>query len=100
VSWCRLDLLLLHGPEVAEVFLRAYEEAAGEAVPDVTLWDLFALTKSHISVESWRPNYDDLGRTDLTEPALRRRHTAWTEACLTQWSRNSPTNAPQASRPK
>ena len=82
VSWCRLDLVLLHGAHAAEVFLTAYEEAAGVAVPDVALWDLFALQNSHESVETWLPNYTDLGRTDLTTTDLRERHTAWTEECL------------------
>ncbi len=82
VSWCRLDLVLLHGLATAEVFLAAYQDAAGEAVPDVALWDLFALASSHHIVETWQPNYHDLGRTDLTSAELRRRHTAWTQERL------------------
>ena len=82
VSWCRLDLVLLHGPPAAEAFWAAYREAAGEAVPDLTLWDLFALGNSHDTVETWMPNYRDLGREDLTAAELRRRHTAWMEQCL------------------
>lgn len=85
VSWCRLDLRLLHGPAAAEVFLAAYQEAAGEAVPDLALWDLFALTNSHRTVETWLPNYHDLGRTDLTAADLRSRHTAWTDECLARY---------------
>jgi aminoglycoside phosphotransferase (APT) family kinase protein len=77
VSWCRLDLVLLHGPGTAEVFLTAYQEAAGEEVPDMLLWDLFAVTNSHHSVESWQTNYHDLGRTDMTAANLRQRHTSW-----------------------
>lgn len=79
VSWCRLDLALLHGPVAAELFLTAYEQAAGEPVPEMALWDLFALTNSHHTVESWLPNYHDLGRTDLTTTNLRERHTTWTK---------------------
>lgn len=82
VSWCRLDLVLLHGPTAAEVFLTAYERAAAEPVPELALWDLFALTNSHRAVESWLPNYHDLGRTDLSTSELRARHTAWTEHSL------------------
>ncbi|OJF12278.1 phosphotransferase family protein [Couchioplanes caeruleus] len=84
VSWCRLDLVLLYGPATADVFLAAYQRAAGEAVPDVVLWDLFALTNSHHTVESWRDNYHGLGRTDLTATDLRARHTAWTRDRLEQ----------------
>ena len=75
VSWCRLDLVLLHGRATADVFLAAYEKAAGAAMPDMALWDLFALTNSHHTVETWLPNYHDLGRTDLTAADLRERHT-------------------------
>ncbi|MFG1857961.1 phosphotransferase family protein [Actinomadura geliboluensis] len=81
VAWCRLDLVLLHGAATAESFTDAYEEAGGP-VPDLALWDVFALTNSHRSVETWLPNYHDLGRTDLTSDDLRERHTAWTETCL------------------
>ncbi|AUG76467.1 hypothetical protein CFP65_1579 [Kitasatospora sp. MMS16-BH015] len=82
VSWCRLDLALLHGPAAAESFLAAYQEAAGAAVAELRLWDLFALTNSHRSVETWVPNYRDLGRADLTAAELRTRHTAWGERRL------------------
>jgi hypothetical protein len=56
VSWCRLDLVLLHGPAVADTFLNAYQEAAGEAPGEPALWDLFALANSRRSVETWLPN--------------------------------------------
>lgn len=82
VSWCRLDLVLLHDHATAETFRTAYERAAGQPVPDVYLWDLFALANSHHEVETWLPNYHDLGRTDLTSADLRDRHTRWTEYCL------------------
>ncbi|WP_034093234.1 phosphotransferase family protein [Streptacidiphilus albus] len=82
VSWCRLDLALLHGPDAPEMFLAAYEEAAGRTVPNAILWDLFALTNSHHGVETWLPNYHDLGRTGLKAVDLRSRHTAWTDERL------------------
>ncbi|MFI6229072.1 phosphotransferase family protein [Micromonospora echinospora] len=84
VSWCRLDLRLLHGPDSAETFLKAYEQAA-EAVPELALWDLFAVQNSYRSVESWLPNYHDLGRTDLTSADLRERHISWTQECLARY---------------
>ncbi|WP_198953231.1 phosphotransferase family protein [Kitasatospora sp. CB01950] len=82
VSWCRLDLALLHGTAVADAFLAAYQGAAGEEVPDMLLWDLFAIANSHASVESWQANYQDLGRADLTGATLRRRHTERTADLL------------------
>lgn len=70
------------GPAVADVFTAAYAEAAGEAPPDVPLWDLHTLARSHRTVETWVPNYAPLGRPDLTASELRRRHSAWTRRCL------------------
>ncbi|WP_176611548.1 phosphotransferase family protein [Actinomadura sp. WMMB 499] len=91
VGWCRLDLVILHGSETAAAFLDAYENAAGYPVANVELWDLYTLRSSHQTVETWVPNYRDLGRTDLTADALRARHTAWTHECLHRWnSRTSP----------
>jgi aminoglycoside phosphotransferase (APT) family kinase protein len=82
VSWCRLDLVLLHDHATADTFLTAYQRAAGQPVPDIDLWDLFALTNSHHTVETWLPNYHGLGRTDLTAADLRDRHSRWTDHCL------------------
>jgi aminoglycoside phosphotransferase (APT) family kinase protein len=84
VGWCRLDLALLHGPgtNTADVFSAAYRDASGVPLPDVPLWDLYTLARSHRTVETWVPNYAGLGRTDLTAAELRRRHTAWTDRCL------------------
>ncbi|WP_250034737.1 phosphotransferase family protein [Paractinoplanes maris] len=76
VSWCRLDLVLLHGPGVADDFLDAYQDAAGLVVPDRPEWDRRALDKSADTVETWIDNYHDLGRLDLTPADLRERHTA------------------------
>jgi aminoglycoside phosphotransferase (APT) family kinase protein len=78
VSWCRLDLFLLHGESAADTFAAAYEAAAGAVLPGRRLWDLWAAAKSHSYVETWMPNYRDLGRADLTAAQLRRRHAAWT----------------------
>ncbi|QPP07260.1 aminoglycoside phosphotransferase family protein [Streptomyces bathyalis] len=91
VGWCRLDLALLHGPDTttADTFCAAYRDAAGIPPPDVTLWDLYTLARSHRTVETWVPNYAGLGRTDLTGRELRRRHTAWTARCLAAAGRAS-----------
>jgi Ser/Thr protein kinase RdoA (MazF antagonist) len=92
VGWCRLDLYLLFDEHIADVFFRAYEGATGatDAIADVTagtavidretltLWDLWAVARSHSTVEDWVGNYRDLGRADLTAAELRRRHEAWT----------------------
>jgi aminoglycoside phosphotransferase (APT) family kinase protein len=84
IGWCRLDLALLHGPDTAttDTFCAAYREASSTSLPDVALWDLYALARSHRTVETWVTNYAGLGRADLTARELRRRHTAWTARCM------------------
>jgi aminoglycoside phosphotransferase (APT) family kinase protein len=82
VGWCRLDLYLLHGEHVAGTFLDSYEAASGSGLASRLLADLWAVARSHDHVETWVPNYRDLGRADLTARKLRRRHTAWTEQLL------------------
>ena len=78
VGWCRLDLYLLFGERIADVFLAGYEDAIGHAVADMPLWDDWAVARSHDAVETWAPNYRPLGRADLDGDELRRRHSQWT----------------------
>jgi aminoglycoside phosphotransferase (APT) family kinase protein len=79
LGWCRLDLYLLFDQYIADQFLESYQAASRVDCPDPLLADLWAAARSHTSVESWVPNYRDLGRSDLTARVLRKRHTAWTE---------------------
>lgn len=78
LGWCRLDLVLLFDEPVADEFLAAYEDVAGEMVGELRLWDRWAAARSDESVGSWVPNYLPLGRADLDEEKLRRRHAHWT----------------------
>jgi aminoglycoside phosphotransferase (APT) family kinase protein len=78
VGWCRLDLYLLFDERVADIFLAAYEDAVGQPLADVALWDGWALARSYDAVTSWVPNYQPLGRADLDERELRRLHSSWT----------------------
>lgn len=82
VGWCRLDLCLLFDQRVAGVFLSAYEEAIGRPLGDIGLWDGWALARSCAGVTSWAPNYQPLGRVDLDERELRRRHSQLTSRLL------------------
>jgi aminoglycoside phosphotransferase (APT) family kinase protein len=78
VAWCRLDLVLLLDERIADIFLRAYEQATSRAVDEITLWDSWSIARSHNTVESWTANYAPLGRADLDATELRRRHSQWT----------------------
>ncbi len=79
LGWCRLDLYLLYGQRIADIFLESYQAASTAACADPLLADLWAVARSYQSVESWVPNYRDLGRADLTARVLHKRHTEWTE---------------------
>jgi aminoglycoside phosphotransferase (APT) family kinase protein len=85
VGWCRLDLYLLFGAPIADAFLAAYEDAIGHPLTDIALWDAWALARSHDSIETWTPNCRPLGRADLDERELRRRHTQRTTHLLQQY---------------
>jgi hypothetical protein len=78
LGWCRLDLVLLFDEQIADDFLAAYEAATGQTVGEVRLWDTWAVARSDDAVGSWAPNYLPLGRADLDEDELRRRHAQWT----------------------
>jgi aminoglycoside phosphotransferase (APT) family kinase protein len=82
VGWCRLDLYLLYDEHIADVLLDSYQAASRSVLADVTLWDLWAVARSDQIVESWVPNYGDLGRADLTAKELRKRHSAWTDRLI------------------
>jgi aminoglycoside phosphotransferase (APT) family kinase protein len=78
LGWCRLDLVLLFDEQIADEFLAAYEAGTGQGVGEIRLWDCWAAARSHDAVGSWVPNYLPLGRADLDEDELRRRHAQWT----------------------
>ena len=78
LGWCRLDLVLLFDEQIADDFLAAYEAATGQAVGEARLWDAWAVARSDGAAGSWAPNYLPLGRADLDEDELRRRHARWT----------------------
>jgi aminoglycoside phosphotransferase (APT) family kinase protein len=78
LGWCRLDLVLLFDERIADDFHAAYEAGTGQAVDEIRLWDCWAAARSADVVGSWAPNYLPLGRADLDEDELRRRHAQWT----------------------
>jgi aminoglycoside phosphotransferase (APT) family kinase protein len=79
LGWCRLDLVLLFDQRIADEFLAAYEAEAGQGAGEMRLWDCWAAARSEDTVVSWVPNYAPLGRADLDEDELRKRHAQWTD---------------------
>ena len=82
VAWCRLDLVLLGETEAADLFLSEYALASGVRVADQRSWDLQAAAHADDNVDTWSPNYRDIGRTELTPQLLRRRFDSWSVALL------------------
>lgn len=93
LGWCRLDLYLLYDRQLADIFLGSYQAASATALPDPLLYDLWAVARSHRDVESWVPNYSDLGRGDLTARELRNRHTGWTRYLIECSASRDPRHA-------
>ena len=82
VGCCRHDLTLLAGPEAAELFLAAYEAAAGP-VPNLFFWDLHVAAMGALSeLDHWLAGYHDLGRTDLTLDVVCARRDAFIASAL------------------
>ena len=73
VGFCRVDLGLLAGAGAPQIFLHAYETAAGRQIPHLFFWDLLAATWALPDPARWMPAYHALGRTDFT-PELMRGH--------------------------
>lgn len=82
VSYCRVDLALLFGADVADEFLHAYEQAAGGAVRDLPTWDLLAASRALPTGRAWLPGYHGLGRTDLDERTTAGRLHAFLDAAI------------------
>lgn len=82
VAWCRQDLVLLGSVAAAERFTSVYEEAAGLRLPDVRAWDLVAAARADPYVETWAPNYEGIGRPDVTSVVIRQRFDAWVRRLL------------------
>ena len=73
VGYCRADLALGFGPEVAAAFLSAYETATGRPLEDLARWDLAGAARAVPDPARWLDGYRDLGRTDLDETIARAR---------------------------
>lgn len=82
VGYCRLDLTLQHGPQVATTFLGAYEGSVGEPVRSLASWDLVAATRALPDPATWISSYQQFDRTDLTPRLVRSRFGKFLVAAL------------------
>jgi aminoglycoside phosphotransferase (APT) family kinase protein len=73
VAYCRADLALMFGPQAADDFLLAYQDAAKTSLPALGIWDLLAASRALPTGKAWLPGYLALGRDDLNEALLAER---------------------------
>jgi aminoglycoside phosphotransferase (APT) family kinase protein len=83
LAQCRLDLAMMHGPELAEAFLAAYLARRGGPVADVWFFDLLlGLYDALGSFRTWLRGYHDLGLRHIDEALMERRLRAFLESAL------------------
>lgn len=82
VGYCRLDLTLQHGPQVATSFLRAYESALGGPVAPLAAWDLVAAVRALPDPATWISSYEQFDRGDLDPRLVRSRFGKFLVAAL------------------
>jgi aminoglycoside phosphotransferase (APT) family kinase protein len=82
VAQCALDLAMMHGLDVADRFVAAYEALSGARLPDVDFWLLFRGLRAYGSYAAWLKGYHDLGLKHLTLDHLRSRVEAVLERSL------------------
>lgn len=71
----RLDWLWVAGPEGAEAFTRAFLEAAPHVYADaMPVWDLVVATRPLYGFAEWATGWNDFGRPDIDEAAMRKAH--------------------------
>ena len=81
-AYCYMDLCLSRGKRVAKAFLERYRDTAGVAVDPLWFWSLVVAKRAAPDPATWLGPYRELGRTDLTAPAMRRRFHAFVSEAL------------------
>jgi aminoglycoside phosphotransferase (APT) family kinase protein len=72
VGHCRMNLALMHGPEVAAEFLAAYQRSAPEFVYE-PYWDIDTIFDACLPGPSFYPPWAEFGIETLSEATLQRR---------------------------
>jgi aminoglycoside phosphotransferase (APT) family kinase protein len=65
VCFCRIDVGMMLGLDVADAVLAAYEAETGAPVPDRGWWDLVAATRAETDLEVWTESYAGLAAVDV-----------------------------------
>jgi len=82
VGYCRLDLALSFGTEVADAFARAYALASNQDVDDLVYWDLVAAWRALPDPEKWLPAWQAFGLTELSAETVRSRLQTFVDNAL------------------
>jgi len=79
----RLDWLWVSGSEGTEAFTRAFLEAAPHVnAAAMPVWDLVVATRPLYGFAEWATGWDDFGRPDIDEAAMRKAHNWFVEQAL------------------
>jgi aminoglycoside phosphotransferase (APT) family kinase protein len=79
----RLDWLWVSGPEGMDAFTRAFLQAAPHLNADaLPLWDLAVATRPLYGFAEWGTGWEEFGRPDITEAAMRESHKWFVDQAL------------------
>lgn len=67
VAFCRLDVALMLGLDVAELVRDAYEAETGRRLADMGWWDLAAASRAETDLPVWHESYAGLAQVSLDE---------------------------------
>jgi aminoglycoside phosphotransferase (APT) family kinase protein len=71
VSFCRLDVGMMLGLDVADMVLAAYEAETGGRIEDRGWWDLVAASRAQTDLPVWTESYAGLADVDLATVTAR-----------------------------
>lgn len=82
VAQLRLDLAMMHGPDLAAAFEDAYHAAGGRRLEQLWFFDLFRGHRALATYATWLAGYHDLGLTEITPAVAGARLAAFLDRAL------------------
>jgi aminoglycoside phosphotransferase (APT) family kinase protein len=82
VGGTRLDLLFAFGRRAMSTFTSHYAALTAADLTNLPLWDLVAALRPAGYVAEWAADWDELGRPDVTEQAMRTAHSWFVDQAL------------------
>ena len=81
VAYCRKDLAVHPGGDLAEQFLGAYEAEVGIRLKDIALWDVLCGSRGMQYGRRWAPSFEEMG-VHISGATIVGRSTAFVEEAL------------------